>query len=89
MRCPALFLGVALLLTDSASAGPAWRDRSRPRILNSARDVAQAYDYIIVGGGTSGLTVADRLTEDGHTSVLVIEYGQLSTSVSEPTRAIC
>jgi heterodisulfide reductase subunit A-like polyferredoxin len=24
-----------------------------------------AYDYIIVGGGTSGLTVADRLTENG------------------------
>lgn len=23
------------------------------------------YDYIIVGGGTSGLTVADRLTENG------------------------
>ncbi len=23
------------------------------------------YDYIVVGGGTSGLTVADRLTEDG------------------------
>jgi ribulose 1,5-bisphosphate synthetase/thiazole synthase len=23
------------------------------------------YDYVIVGGGTSGLTVADRLTENG------------------------
>jgi hypothetical protein len=23
------------------------------------------YDYIIVGGGTSGLTVANRLTENG------------------------
>ncbi|KAH7355004.1 choline dehydrogenase-like protein [Rhexocercosporidium sp. MPI-PUGE-AT-0058] len=33
------------------------------------------YDYIIIGGGTSGLTVADRLTEDGSKSVLVIEYG--------------
>jgi len=25
----------------------------------------QTYDYIIVGGGTSGLTVANRLTENG------------------------
>jgi hypothetical protein len=26
---------------------------------------ASFYDYIIVGGGTSGLTVANRLTENG------------------------
>lgn len=25
----------------------------------------QTYDYVIVGGGTSGLTVANRLTENG------------------------
>ena len=24
----------------------------------------QSYDFIVIGGGTSGLTVADRLTED-------------------------
>ncbi|KAI6753840.1 hypothetical protein HG530_013016 [Fusarium avenaceum] len=34
-----------------------------------------AYDYVIVGGGTSGLTVADRLTEDGNKTVLVLEAG--------------
>ena len=30
------------------------------------RDVAlnASYDFVIIGGGTSGLTVADRLTED-------------------------
>jgi len=33
------------------------------------------YDYIIVGGGTSGLTVANRLTENGkRTSVFVATY---------------
>jgi hypothetical protein len=26
---------------------------------------ATTYDYVIVGGGTSGLTVANRLTENG------------------------
>ncbi|KAL5119107.1 hypothetical protein ACEQ8H_003031 [Pleosporales sp. CAS-2024a] len=36
------------------------------------------YDYIVVGGGTSGLTVADRLTENGEYSVLVLEYNHLN-----------
>ncbi|KAK8037316.1 hypothetical protein PG991_000662 [Apiospora marii] len=36
---------------------------------------SDTYDYVIVGGGTSGLVIANRLTEDPHTSVLVIERG--------------
>ncbi len=48
------------------------------KILIDSRDVDKEYDYIIIGGGTSGLTVADRLTEDGANTVLVVEYGQLS-----------
>ncbi|KAK4506586.1 hypothetical protein PRZ48_000318 [Zasmidium cellare] len=33
------------------------------------------YDYIICGGGTAGLAVANRLTENGNITVLVVEAG--------------
>lgn len=33
------------------------------------------FDYIIIGGGAAGLTVADRLTEDSSVNVLMIEAG--------------
>lgn len=33
------------------------------------------FDYVIVGGGTAGLTLADRLSEDKQLSVLVLEAG--------------
>ena len=35
-----------------------------------------SYDYIVIGGGSSGCIVAGRLAEEGGYSVLVIEAGQ-------------
>lgn len=44
-------------------------------IPKSSRTSVSTYDYIIVGGGTSGLVVANRLSELENINVLVIEAG--------------
>ncbi|KAG9964118.1 alcohol oxidase, partial [Aureobasidium melanogenum] len=46
-------------------------------VLNHTEQVENGYDYVIVGGGTSGLVVANRLTENPSIKVLVIERGYL------------
>ncbi|GAP84499.1 putative GMC oxidoreductase [Rosellinia necatrix] len=37
--------------------------------------MSESFDYVVVGGGTSGLVVAARLTEDANVRVVVIEAG--------------
>src|SRR3979409_2140605 len=52
----------------------------------------ETVDYVIVGAGSAGCVLADRLTEDGRNSVLVLENGgsdrsmfiQMPTALSIP-----
>jgi choline dehydrogenase len=39
------------------------------------RSGASSFDYIIVGAGSAGCVLADRLTADGRAAVLVLEFG--------------
>lgn len=72
---------VATILALFQQPGLAYpRAHYAAKVFEGGRGVEEEYDYIIVGGGTAGLTVADRLTEDGESTVLVVEIGQLSTS---------
>ncbi|ORY14293.1 hypothetical protein BCR34DRAFT_479597 [Clohesyomyces aquaticus] len=46
----------------------------------TAASAVKKYDYVIVGGGLTGLVVANRLSECEDKTVLVIESGEIDTS---------
>jgi choline dehydrogenase len=41
----------------------------------------ETFDYVIVGAGSAGCVLADRLTEDGRNTVLVLEHGGSDRSI--------
>ncbi|KAF8857685.1 alcohol oxidase [Acephala macrosclerotiorum] len=59
-----------------------------PVILSSPikHEARQAFDYIVLGGGTGGLTIAKRLAEDPTVTVAVIEAGTVY-QVADPLLA--
>ncbi|KAF8868898.1 hypothetical protein CPB85DRAFT_1447580 [Mucidula mucida] len=52
-------------------------------------DLKPAYDYIVVGGGQSGLVIANRLSEDSTKTVLVVEYGTFDDTPSQIEPSTC
>lgn len=51
------------------------RDEQHQAVVSSWSEVDDVVDYIIVGGGTAGLALAGRLSEDSDQKILVIEAG--------------
>lgn len=48
--------------------------------MSSAVPIECSYDYIIIGGGTAGLVLANRLSENSDITVAVIEAGGDATT---------
>jgi choline dehydrogenase len=58
---------------------PGFRDqntRLKPRDKTSMQDESQVFDYIIIGAGTAGCLLANRLSADASKRVLLIEAGR-------------
>jgi len=54
---------VQLFLSHVVFAVPSWHYLASQ--IRDVKDIKHTYDYIIVGGGTAGLTIGDRLTKSG------------------------
>lgn len=46
------------------------RPKSYARGISHRSELRDVYDFVVIGGGTSGLTVADRLTEDPNSKLV-------------------
>ena len=69
---------LSLLCLGYVQCAPVWTDDlSSGSLIGSSFGVPgnQTFDYVIIGGGTAGLALANRLTENPSFSVAVIEAG--------------
>ncbi|KAK7425566.1 hypothetical protein QQZ08_008007 [Neonectria magnoliae] len=71
----------ALLSIQGALASPYFPGQYK----KSAQQLLTSYDYVVVGGGASGLTVANRLSENSAVTVLVVEAGDFDANEASVT----
>ncbi|KIW42802.1 uncharacterized protein PV06_06314 [Exophiala oligosperma] len=77
-RYASAVLALALGAISTSTASPTGSGTNEASsTLNSS---SQQFDYVIVGGGLSGLVVANRLSENSKVSVLVLEFGPFDRS---------
>ncbi|KAL8935487.1 MAG: hypothetical protein Q9211_004674 [Gyalolechia sp. 1 TL-2023] len=64
-------------LLQAVAAGPVLQSLGRHGVTQSfgVPGINATFDYVVVGGGTAGLTIASRLAADSSISVAVIEAG--------------
>ncbi|GAA5911812.1 hypothetical protein JCM6882_003365 [Rhodosporidiobolus microsporus] len=75
----ATFAAIALAAV-AANAHPErppidWSLRTRSTVTSANELAGKTFDYVVVGGGTAGLAIASRLSENSSITVAVIEAG--------------
>ncbi|KAL2264559.1 hypothetical protein VTJ83DRAFT_7069 [Remersonia thermophila] len=69
---------VGVAVVSLAAAAGAARVPPQHHVKRQVAELRESYDFVIAGGGTAGLTVADRLSAAFPSkNVLVIEYGDI------------
>jgi hypothetical protein len=77
-----LRLAAAIGVGGEAALAAAGSARAAPFGQVQSRTIESGYDYIVVGAGSAGCTVAARLSEDPSCRVLLIEAG--GADISRP-----
>jgi len=70
-----IYLTIALLPLALAAPAKPYSKRDTAPIYDGSQVNGKTYDYVIAGGGLTGVVLAARLSEDSSRSILVIESG--------------